>query len=425
MKYFLPRNAILLTVTLYHCSIGAIVKESYQLPTTVKGENGVPELSHFGLKLFTEMSKREKNFILSPYCIASSLSLAFAGATPESSTRIELGETIGINSYKQMGALRENIQSSNLKITDGVDLTMASSVWTKNVTEGYIKLVEEEGASAMDLPQTFKPVDEWITNQTKGLLKDVVSGDVDPLTVALLISAVHFKGLWTNQFDPEDTKAGFFYSNEEKRKAQFMYAKRKMDAAFSVKKLGGASVVRLDYGSINDEDETKRNMFRGGPTPRSDFCALLILPEKNTPESLQDVIKSISNYTINQTLNSLSSVEIKLYLPRFRLEWGVKSIKSALQSIGIKSAFESQTQFSIMSDNPEVRLDDVFHKVVMEVSEVGTTAAAATAVFVGITSVPPPPKTMRFDRPFLMMVLHVPTSTPLFLGQIDDPVFDF
>merc|ERR1712048_464570 len=145
--------------------------------------------------------------------------------------------------------------------------------------------------------------------------------------------------MWTNKFDPKDTKAGTFYSNKEERNAKFMYANRKMDAAFYVKELGGASVVRLDYGSTIVDDDKNFNQFRMGPISQGDFCALLILPESNTVESMQNVIKSISDYTITKILDELWPVDVELYLPRFRLEWGVESLKSSLQSIGIKSAF--------------------------------------------------------------------------------------
>ena len=140
---------------------------------------------------------------------------------------------------------------------------------------------------------------------------------------------------------------------------------------------------------------------------------------------MHDVIRSILDYTIRKTLDNLWPVEVNLYLPRFRLEWGVESLKSSLRSIGINSAFDGMNQFSGMSDDPLVHLDDVLHKVVMEVSEEGTTAAAATVSVIMSRSMPPPPETMRLDRPFLMMVLHVPTTTPLVLGKIGDPVFDF
>ena len=78
-----------------------------------------------------------------------------------------------------------------------------------------------------------------------------------------------------------------------------------------------------------------------------------------------------------------------------------------------------------MSNNESILLDDVFHKAVMEVTEEGTEAAAAT-VGIGTTSTRPlPPIEMKFDRPFIMVVLHMPSTTPLFLALVNNPEFFF
>jgi serpin B len=52
------------------------------------------------------------------------------------------------------------------------------------------------------------------------------------------------------------------------------------------------------------------------------------------------------------------------------------------------------------------------------VDEQGTEAAAATAVIVGITSIPTDPFTMVVSRPFLLAIADKPTGTMLFFGSI-------
>jgi serpin B len=78
-----------------------------------------------------------------------------------------------------------------------------------------------------------------------------------------------------------------------------------------------------------------------------------------------------------------------------------------------------------MSDDPLVHLDEVFHKAVMEVTEEGTEAAAASVGIIMTRSMPMPPEKLVFDRPFVMIILHVPTKTPLFLARVDDPELMF
>ena len=74
-----------------------------------------------------------------------------------------------------------------------------------------------------------------------------------------------------------------------------------------------------------------------------------------------------------------------------------------------------------MSDDPEVHISDVIHKALIEVSEEGTVAAAATAVIMKTRSLGPPPLRLTFDRPFLMLVVHTPTGLPMFMGRFNLP----
>lgn len=53
--------------------------------------------------------------------------------------------------------------------------------------------------------------------------------------------------------------------------------------------------------------------------------------------------------------------------------------------------------------------------------EEGTEAAAATAVVVGVTSVPMDPVTLTVDRPFIFLVRDVETGALLFMGRVVDP----
>ena len=80
--------------------------------------------------------------------------------------------------------------------------------------------------------------------------------------------------------------------------------------------------------------------------------------------------------------------------------------------------------FLRMSDAPDLYLNDVLHRASIEVTEEGTIAAAATAVIMKQRSMPRPPTPMRFDRPFVMLVVHRPTAVPLFVGRFNHPEFD-
>ena len=46
---------------------------------------------------------------------------------------------------------------------------------------------------------------------------------------------------------------------------------------------------------------------------------------------------------------------------------------------------------------------------------------SATAVIIGVTSVPPTPAVVRFDHPFVYLIRDVQTGAILFAGRVADP----
>ena len=70
---------------------------------------------------------------------------------------------------------------------------------------------------------------------------------------------------------------------------------------------------------------------------------------------------------------------------------------------------------------PNLVVTDVIHQSFVAVDEQGTEAAAATAVIVGTTSLPPEPSPFVVDRPFIFLIRDIPTDTVLFIGRLLDP----
>ena len=69
---------------------------------------------------------------------------------------------------------------------------------------------------------------------------------------------------------------------------------------------------------------------------------------------------------------------VNLKIPKFKLEYGIKSLNDSLQSMGMEEAFDERADFSGIRD--EICISRVLHKAVIEVNEEGSEAAAATVV---------------------------------------------
>lgn len=100
----------------------------------------------------------------------------------------------------------------------------------------------------------------------------------------------------------------------------------------------------------------------------------------------------------------------------------VAALLALLRALGMEAAFDRRrADFSRLSDRAledELYVHWVRQKTYVQEDEEGTTAAAATGVGMGPTSVRP---TFRVDRPFLLALRERLSGTLLFLGKVVDP----
>lgn len=416
----------------------------------------IPDISSFAYNLFALLGTSGSNgtsldtytgpnVLISPFSISSALGLLLAGATINSTCQEEIQGVLDVTSHLQLPMLTHEVlpqtslldnanANANANGADehaGVKLTSANGIWSRDLRPSYINTITtQHNAVAEPLPANLKfdPINEYIETQTNGMLPNMLEGDIDPLTVAILVNAVHFKGDWTEQFNASDTEKGIFTTSEGvEQEADFMHASRKMMSVMDVKELDGADMVRLDYGELE-----------GNANDQAEYAALFIKPKQSGKEAMDGVIQSLAALASGDgespPTSSLGVImgdqmsnrrKVDLALPRFKIEYGTQSIKSHLKTMGMTSVFDDEEVLMEMSSDKLVHLDDVLHKAVMEVTEEGTEAAAATVGIIMTRSMPMPPIDMHFDRPFVMVVVHVDTMTPLFLARVDDPQFSF
>lgn len=181
--------------------------------------------------------------------------------------------------------------------------------------------------------------------------------------------------------------------------------------------LSGASAAILDYGKKEDENDD---------TPH-EFAAMFILPATDDVDSMNDVITALNSQPLSELLDNAWQREIHIQLPRFKLKFGAESLKDTLEDMGMKSAFDEMGtgNFDRMTYDSGVYLEDVIHGAVMEVTEEGTEAAAATVARMGRRSIRRDPDELTFDRPFIVAIIHRPTGTPVFMGRVEEPDLDF
>ena len=374
--------------------------------------------------------------LFSPLSISQSIALLKDGATIQSENESELSRLLGPPSLLESNdSTLARILHSRSDNDDGSDadvqLQIATSIWADKLKSSYIESAKSTHlAEAFPLPTSYSVVNQWVANKTHGLITKVLdeAQPVDQSMVGLLVNTVYFRGMWSEKFNAKNTVDGEFFlripsgtaSDKGNSPAKYMRASREMEAIPQSTSLGGASVLVLDYG--------KRVPY--GPDKRiPEFSSIFILPASSDVDSMNDVISGLDSRPILDLLKEVRMMDVRLKLPRFRLNFGPSSLKPSLKSMGIKAAFNPSNpgMFRQMSDDPKVHVGDMLHGATMEVSEEGTVAAAVTVTTMRSlsASLKPPPLELTYDRPFVVVVVHRPSGMPLFIGRVENPELIF
>jgi len=369
------------------------------------------EMSAFAPTLFAEVCAVEgtgNNVLVSPLSMYQLLALLDLGTTPDSDTDRELNKLLGSEED------RENVNSFQNVAAEGVDLNLATSIWANKLRRSFIKKARrKQGASSFPLPLTYEPINQWVSDHTNGLVPKLFEEkDMDSSTEALLIQTVYFKGIWTKKFDPKLTRMEetFTKSDGTETTANLMYAKQEMDIILDSDSLGGASAVILDYGTSDSAGE---------------FAGMFILPGDGSA-GMENLLSGLATHPLTNLLTEVETQTARVALPRFKLEFGLNepySMKQVLERMGLTAAFDDtkQWQFENMS-NQDLYVEDIVHGAAMVVDEEGSEAAAASGATMRGRSVDRSPY-LFFDRPFVVIIMHRPTGTPLFMGKLEDPEF--
>jgi serpin B len=85
--------------------------------------------------------------------------------------------------------------------------------------------------------------------------------------------------------------------------------------------------------------------------------------------------------------------------------------------------FGGKADFSGMTGDKYLNIDQVIHQAFVDVNEEGTEAAAATAVIMRLETAmsSKPIKIFRADHPFVFLIQDRESGNILFVGRVSDP----
>eukprot|EP00162_Nutomonas_longa_P022229 comp5284_c0_seq1/m.4458 comp5284_c0_seq1/g.4458 ORF comp5284_c0_seq1/g.4458 comp5284_c0_seq1/m.4458 type:complete len:351 (-) comp5284_c0_seq1:31-1083(-) len=231
-------------------------------------------------------------------------------------------------------------------------------------------------------------------NQIPRLIPD---GAVNPLTRVVAVSTVVFKGKWAHAFPPQNTIAlGFNQRGGAVLQLPFMCNQTSVEFSDD-SQLGPGAASRGAVAKL--------------PYVGEQFAMRFFLPNPGCDVGQIDIRTALAA--------QLTKRDVRLMIPRFKVRTDL-ALAPVLQQIGCTAPFGPTHDFSPMTaPHPnDWYISQIFQSCLVEVSEEGTTAIAATAAVIRTRAMVPQ---FFCDRPFKFAITYEPTGEVLFCGTVENP----
>ena len=364
----------------------------------------------FAFDIFREVHEgNEGNLFISPYSIFTALAMTYEGARGE--TADEMATVLSVEQdnesfHTYMKNLYEVLNTKN----EEYNISTANALWVKEnlqLLEVYLNVIQEYyGGDAAEVDysnptEAAAIINQWVENQTNGLIKDLITADaINPLTALILTNAIYFKGIWKTQFDPVNTTNRTF----------------EISAGTSVET---PTMSLIDTEDVFNYAETDDLQILELPYTGDDISMIILLPKNN---DLSSTIDTIDSDMFSEWTESMVETKVDIYLPKFKVETSY-TLKNYLIELGMNIPFTSSADFSGITGGKDLFISQVIHKAFIDVNEEGTEAAAATAVIMEFTSNGGSSRIVfNCNHPFIYLIQHKQTETILFMGSISDPL---
>lgn len=348
------------------------------------------------------------NTVISPLSIAAALYMTYNGAAGD--TRTTMNEALKLNgisvdslnaAFLELTKLLEDteedvlLSSANAMFWDEARVNPDDDFLTRLTT--YYQ-AETFGEDFQNQPSAvLEKINNWVSDQTEGRIKKILE-DLKPNEVMFLINALYFIGDWEQPFDTEiTTDRPFTTGNGREIMVPTMY----QDNQF------------LHYNGTD---------FQGVSATFADTSLAMwfVLPPAGQP--IDEFIANLSfDKLVERFTTQATTGRIELQLPKFEINYKIQ-LNEILKAMGMEIAFDPmQADFSNLGTTAygNAYISRVEHKTFLKIDEKGAEGAAVTSVGIGVTSLPP---SVKFDRPFLTVLVHKATKTPIFVGKIENPL---
>jgi serpin B len=369
----------------------------------------------FGYDLYAQLASGNDNLIYSPASVSMALAMTWAGARGE--TRDEMAKVLHLDGDpKTLSTSAGKLLSVLDAPHDAYTLRVANRLFgeqTLPFDPAFVAVTRNDfGAelTKMDFKHAFEParvdINTWVAKETHDKIQNLLpDGSLDEKTRLVLVDAVYLHADWESPFAKEATRPNPFHAPNGTTEPPTMHGEKVLGYADD----DGVRVLEMPY--------------KGG-----DLSMTVLLPDDAS--NLGALEAKIEHGGLDGFLAKEQSKRVAVSLPKFTIEMSsAVRLGSMLAAMGMPRAFQDgPADLSGMvdpaapsDDRSRLSVSDVFHKAFVAVDELGTEAAAATAVVIAGRAVVQADAEFTADHPFLFAIRDTKTGLVLFVGRVERP----
>lgn len=352
-------------------------------------------LTEFSMKLyraFSSTNKADTNMVFSPFSIASLLTQVLLGAGDSTKSNLE-----DVLSYpKDFDCVHQALKAFSSKGVTSVSQIFHSPDLT--VRDTYVNASQTLYGSSprvlgLDSDANLELINTWVaknTNHKISQLLDSLPSD----TRLVLLNAVYLSAKWKKPFEQKNQKSSFLYKNSV-IKVPMMSSKKYPMAHFS--------------------DQTLK--ARVGQLQLSHNLTFVIMVPQSQKHKLKDMEEALTPTVFKAVMKKL---ELSRYQPTYLVmpQIKVKSNQDMLSIMEKMDFFDFSDDLNLcgLTDDPALQVSSMKHQTVLELTEKGVEAAAASAVSVARNLI-----IFEVQQPFLFLLWDQQHKFPVFMGRVYDP----
>lgn len=355
-------------------------------------------LTDFGLEILKNNNNSE-NKMISPLSILTALTMVANGS--DGITKEEFEEVFGMtiedaNAYLYL--LSETVTNTEVN-----EVRTANAIWVNSDKEiemdkDFLQAMSDYFSSNVYYQKfndkCLKDINNFVDENTDGMIEKIID-NLSGKEPMILINTLTFDAEWEDEYESDSVNDSIFYN---------------LDGTTSDIKMMSSTeyaFLKCNQGTGFIKD------YKNG-----DFAFVALLPDEDV-----SIDEFVSNLTAEEFINTVSNpeyVSVDCGLPEFKSEYSI-TLNETLMKMGLKTAFSEDADFSKLSEGDnDVYIDCVIHKTYIEVTEKGTKASAATALEMKDCALESSDEMVYLDRPFVYAIVDSKTSTPLFIGVVNN-----